>query len=156
MKIAFFLLLLFVSSYGHKLNLFLTQENNEVYLSAYFASGAVCKGCKVEVIDRNKKHLQSGTTNKKGEFFITHLDKKIHVKVDAGSGHFVEESLIVEKIMDKKIDKEKLTLLQKENQALKREVKRLNEKVNQNEVIKMLIALLVLFGIFFVLKKVKK
>lgn len=156
MRIVFLLLFLFVSSYGHKLNLFLTQENETVFVSAYFASGAFCKECKIKVFNDANKLLQEGKTTKKGEFLITQLDTNIHVKVDAGSGHFVENSLKVEKVVSTAIVKDEVSLLQKENQALKREVKRLNEKLNQNELFKIILALLVMIGIFFILKKVKK
>lgn len=156
MRSIFIFVLLSSFLYGHKLNVFLQQNEQKVYVSAYFASGAVCKSCKVEVFNQNKKVLQRGATNDKGEFEVIRLDGLVTVEVDAGSGHMVQGSIHVKKSKKVKTSDTKIEALEDENRRLKRENKLLKEKNSLSDIFKMFFALLVIFGVFFVLKRVKK
>lgn len=161
MKIFLFLILFITLTFAHKLNIFLSQENNEVYVSAYFASGAVCKNCEVEVKDEKNKVLIKSKTDEKGEFIIKNLSSKVFVKVEALGGHGASASIDIAKVIkDKKLEETnldvKFKILKDENQKLKTKIKLLEEKINQNELLKIFFALLVIVGIFFVLKRVKK
>ena len=155
-----FLFLLFISSlYAHKLNVFLTQENDKVYVSSYYASGSFCKSCKVEVLNKNRDLIQEGTTNEKGEFIVLKLDSTIHVSVEAQGGHKVQNSIDVKIIKKEEISNKnfkELETLKEENKKLKREIKLLKEKNSSSDIFKMIFALLVIAGIFFALKRVKK
>jgi nickel transport protein len=142
--------------FAHKLNLFLTQENDKVFVSAYFASGTFCKNCKVEVKNENQKLLQSGNTNDKGEFVITKLDSIITVAIDASSGHIVKKSLDIQQIVEYKVSNKEYEKLKEENKRLKSKIAMLEEKSSFSELFKMIFALLVIAGIFFFLKRVKK
>mgnify|MGYP000117166996 CR=1 FL=1 len=156
MRVILFVLLCVGSMYAHKLSIFLQQEDETVYVSAYFASGAFCKTCKVEVLNKNKKIIQTGVTNTKGEFEITKLDSLIYVGVDAGSGHMVQKSIEILKVKKEESASKELSVLKEENKRLKREIELLKEKNSFSDIFKMVFALLVIVGIFFVLKRVKK
>ena len=157
-----FLMMMFISTlFAHKLNLFLLQENNKVFVSSYFASGAFCKNCKIEVLDVNQKLLQKGKTDEKGEFIITKLSSTLTVKVDASSGHIIKKNIKIENIKMEEIKEEEnsnkeYTQLKEENIRLKSKIKLLEEKNSYGQILKMLFALLVIAGIFFALKRVKK
>lgn len=152
-----FVFMVFVSSiYAHKLNIFLEQEEKKVFVSAYFASGAFCKSCKIEVLNSNNKLLQTGKTDENGEFVITSLDSVLHVGVDAGSGHFVKKSITLQTSQkDESISKE-IQELKEENRRLKSQIKLLKEKNSMTDIFKTIFALLIVAGIFFLLKRVKK
>ncbi len=158
-----FLFVLFISSlYAHKLNIFLTQENDKVYVSSYYASGSFCKSCKVEVLNKNKNPIQTGITDEKGEFIVDKLDSILYVSVEAQGGHKVQNSIKTEaakkeEISNKElIELDELKNLKEENKKLKREIKLLKEKNSSSDIFKMMFALLVIAGIFFALKRVKK
>ena len=55
MRYFIFLILIMGSLFAHKLNLFYVDENNKIYFSTYFASGAPCKNCEVDIYDENIK-----------------------------------------------------------------------------------------------------
>lgn len=155
MRIVLFVFLLFSLSSAHKLNLFLVQEDNRVYASAYFASGAYCKGCLIKVSNSKEKLLQEGNTSDKGEFTITKLDSSINVKVEVEGGHSAQKSINV-KLTNKKVLKKEYEVLIKENQRLKSKIALLEEQNSLGQIFKMIFALIVIAGIFFALKRVKK
>lgn len=84
-----FLVLLFLASslFAHKLNVFVSQDNKNVVVSSYFASGSFCKACKIEVFNKKNELLEDGITDKKGEYIIKNLDSVIVVRVEASGGH---------------------------------------------------------------------
>jgi len=149
--------IIFVGSlYAHKLNVFLNQDNRSVYVSAYFASGAFCQECRVEVFNKNKTILQTGITNKDGEFIITKLDSVLNVSVEALGGHKVSNSIKPKLTQKEKVSTQEFDALKKQNIQLKREIELLKEKNSFADILKMMFALLVIVSIFFVLKRVKK
>lgn len=134
MRLVFILFIILDILYAHKLNLFVSQENNDVIVSSYFASGNFCKKCKVEVFDIDKKLLESGITNKEGEYSIKNNTKEFIVKVEAIGGHAVQKIF--------------------ESNNL--EAKKLNEKNKSGSLWQSLIAIFLLVLIFVFLKRVKK
>lgn len=144
-------------AFSHKLNLFLTQEDNRVYASAYFATGSFCKNCEIRVKNKEGEILQSGKTNREGEFIITKLASWIYVEVKTPEGHAAKSELSINEIRNKKEENTKeLNELKKEIERLKSQNKLLQEKVDQNEIFKMIFALFIIAGIFFILKRIKK
>ena len=157
MRIILFLFVFISIAFSHKLNLFLNQEGDKVYASAYFASGSFCKNCDITVKDGKGKLIQSGKTDKKGEFIISSLAPRIFVDVKTAEGHAAKYILNIEEEVLKREEKAKeIEELQVQIGKLKSENKLLKEKVEQNELLKMIFALLVIVGIFFILKRVKK
>ena len=152
------LIFLFCGSFlfAHKLNVFMSQEDEKVYVSAYFASGSFCKECKIEVSNKHKELIQEGITNEKGEFTIDKLDSLIYVEIEALGGHKVQNDFEIKVMNKEKISNNETKILIEENKKLKREIELLKEKNNFGDMFKMLVALLVMAGIFFALKKVKK
>lgn len=157
MKIIFLILTLLSLSFAHKLNLFLDQEGNKVYASVYFASGSFCKNCAIVVKDSQNNTLQEGKSDSNGEFIITNLAPKIVVEVKTDEGHGAQSTLEVETVEEKvNFDSKEVEALKNENAKLKAEIKALKQRVDQNELLKMVFALLVIAGVFFLLKKVRK
>ena len=156
MRIIFIITLFFGFAYAHKLNIFLQQENEKVYVSSYYASGSFCQNCKIEVLNKNKSLIQTGNTDEKGEFVVTKLDSIVYVSVEAQGGHKVQNSLTLKIIKNEEISNNQLDVLKEENQRLKREIALLKDKNSSNDIFKMIFALLVIAGIFFALKRVKK
>ncbi|MGP2657203.1 hypothetical protein ACOJTA_09170 [Malaciobacter sp. WC5094] len=152
----FTILLLVVSfTYAHKLNVFTNFENDKLFVSAYFASGAGCKNCSVKIY-KNDKLLLEDKTNDKGEVYLDIKEDFFNLIVDAGSGHAVSNIIkrnykINEIDVDKKLEK-----LLEENKKLKLEVKLLEQKLSYFEIFKILFALFIIIGIFIFLKKIKK
>lgn len=156
MRILISIFLLISFSFAHKLNLFLIQEGDEVYASAYFASGSFCKNCELTVKNANGEVIQEGKTDKKGEFIITKLASKIIVDVKTAEGHAAKYTLNIKEITGKKEESKEINELKQEIAKLKSENKLLKEKLEQNELLKMLFALIVIAGIFLLLKRIKK
>jgi len=155
MRVIIFFLLCFNVLYAHKLNIFLQQENDKVYVSSYYASGSFCSECKVEVFNTKNQLIQNGITNNKGEFVISELDSTLKVFVEAQGGHKVSSSLIVKTIENRNLSNKQIIFLQEENRRLKSKIKLLEEKNSLSDIVKMIFALLIIVGIFFALKRVK-
>lgn len=159
---SFLLICLCISSlFAHKLSVFTNMEDNELYVSTYFGNGKPCKSCKVKLISMDNKEIKQLKVNEKGEItYSTKLDKFL-LRVDAGSGHVETRIIINEKLQEeqKKVKQVKdleFEKLQKENKLLKAQIKSLEQKLDYLEIFKVLFGLLIIFVIFFILKKVKK
>lgn len=132
-----FLLVLFVSfSFAHKINLFVTNENDSLEIYSYFASGAPCKNCKL-IIKDDEKIIFEDVLNDEGKYNYKPTIKNIEVVVDATSGHIVSEKVEVDNV---KIE----------------DLKEHKKEENKVENINILIALVLIFLIFFLLKRFKK
>ena len=132
-----FLLTLFISfSFAHKLNLFVTNENDSLEIYSYFASGAPCKNCKL-IIKSDEKTILEDVLNDEGKYNYKPTNKNIEVVVDATGGHISTEKIEVENVKVQDIKEHK-------------------KEENKSENIKILIALMLIFFIFFLLKRFKK
>jgi nickel transport protein len=156
MRILFLMFSLSIFLFAHKLNLFLVEEDNKVYVNAYFASGAFCKNCKIEIFDENKNLLEESVTDISGEFVISKTKPFLYVKVEASGGHARLKSIKLKKQTIDTTSDLKTDALIKENKKLKREIEVLNKKLEENELVKMIFALFVIAGIFFILKRIKR
>ena len=131
------LLVLFVSfSFAHKLNLFVTNENNSLEIYSYFASGAPCKNCKL-IIKGEEKTILEDVLNDEGKYNYKPTIKNFEIVVDATGGHIASEKVEVENIKAQDIKEHK-------------------KEENKVENINILIALVLIFLIFFLLKRFKK
>jgi len=102
MKIVFISFFLVNFLFAHKLNLFLFEEENNIYISSYFASGTPCKKCKVEIFNKEKELIINGLTNKNGEYIIKSDEVTILVRVEAVGGHAVEKQFKLKSLNSKK------------------------------------------------------
>jgi nickel transport protein len=136
MKYFFILAIFFSFSFAHKLNLFVTNENDSLEIYSYFASGAPCKNCKL-IIKSDEKILLEDILNDEGKYNYKPTNKNIEVVVDASGGHIAIEKIEIENLKTEDINEHKI----KEKRA---------------ESIKILIALMSILLIFFLLKRRRK
>jgi len=135
MKSIIFLLLIINSLFAHKLNIFISEENNKLFISSYFASGASCKNCKVEISTLENKLIKESKTDENGEYIMPRPEESFLIKVEAIGGHAVQTKYEVNK-----------------------KTKEMTVKRNTitDNLIQSLLAILLIAGIFLFLKKVKK
>ena len=97
MKYLFLVLVFFNFSFAHKINLFITNENNSLEIYSYFASGASCKKCNL-IIKNEDKIILEDTLNDEGKYTYKTNFKNIEVIVDASGGHIASEKVQVTNI----------------------------------------------------------
>ena len=133
----YILILLFIFNFvdAHKLNLFITNENNTIEIYSYFASGSGCKHCQL-IIKNNDKIILKDILDKNGKYNYMPEYKNIEVIVDAKGGHMASEKLQIENI---------------HNENLKDHIR--NEE--KNKYINIIIGLFLIAFIFLFLKKMK-
>ncbi|MCP4970597.1 MAG: hypothetical protein GY932_08400 [Arcobacter sp.] len=137
MKIISIVLFLLINLYAHKLNLFLSYEKNQVFVSSYYASGSTCKKCKIQIYNGDNKLFEEGLTNNEGEYVITNLkSSKIIVRVETIDGHAATRNIKIENIKNN-------------NQQETYDAK-------QESVIKSIIAIIFITFIFLFLKRLKQ
>ena len=132
-----FLFLLITSSlFAHKINLFVTNEENGVNIYSYFANGNPCINCKL-IIKNGENIVLEDKLDVNGKYLYSSKYKDIQVTIDASGGHIAKQDIVVENI---------------KNESLQTHLK--EEK--ENEHIKILISLVLIGLIFYVLKIVKR
>ena len=136
MKIVFLFLLIISSLFAHKINLFVTNEENGVNIYSYFASGDPCINCKL-IIKNGENILLEDKLDVNGKYLYISKYKDIQVTIDATGGHIVKQDIVVENI---------------KNESLQTHLK----EENENEHIKILISLILIGLIFYILKIVKR
>ena len=136
MRYLFLLFLLFNFSNAHKINLFITNENDTLDIYSYFASGAPCKNCEIIIKNENQIILKD-TLNDKGKYQYKPKNKTIEVIVDATGGHKASERLEIANI---------------HNEDFNEHIKKEENKKYTN----ILLGLFLIFVLFFLLKKIKK
>ena len=133
----FLLLALFISfSFAHKINLFVTNEENGVNIYSYFANGNPCINCKL-IIKNGENIVLEDKLDTNGKYLYSSKYKDIQVTIDASGGHIAKQDIVVENI---------------KNESLQTHLK--EEK--ENEHIKILISLVLIGLIFYVLKIIKR
>lgn len=136
MKYLLLFLLFLDFSYAHKINLFITNENDKLEIYSYFASGNACKNCKL-IIKNDQKIVLEDTLNVEGKYSYTPTFKNLEIIVDASGGHIISE---------------KIEVLNIKKEDLK---EHLNKEENQ-KYLNIFIGLFLIFVIFFLLKRFKK
>ena len=133
----FLLLALFISFlFAHKINLFVTNEENGVNIYSYFANGNPCINCKL-LIKNGENIVLEDKLDVNGKYLYSSKYKDIQVTIDASGGHIAKQDIVVENI---------------KNESLQPHLK--EEK--ENEYIKIFISLVLIGLIFYVLKIVKR
>lgn len=135
MRIVLLSIVLMNILFAHKLNLFLYQEKNSIYISSYFASGSPCKNCKVNIYNKEKELITSSETDKNGEFIIKKLEPKLIINVEAIGGHAIEKEFELKSVK-----------LKQDTEDIKPE----------NSYLESIIAIFLIILIFLFLKRVKK
>ena len=133
----FILLALFINfSFAHKINLFVTNEENGVNIYSYFASGNPCINCKL-IIKNGENVVLEDKLDVNGKYLYSSKYKDIQVTIDASGGHIAKQDIVVENI---------------KNESLQTHL----EEEKENEHIKILISLVLIGLIFYVLKIIKR
>ena len=133
----FLLLALFISFlFAHKINLFVTNEENGVNIYSYFANGNPCINCKL-LIKNGENIVLEDKLDANGKYLYSSKYKNIQVTIDASGGHIAKQDIELENI---------------KNESLQTHLK--EEK--ENEYIKILISLFLIVLIFYVLKMLKR
>lgn len=105
MRLIFLVLVSISFLFAHKLNIFLFEENEQIIVNSYFASGSPCKECKVEIFDENNNIIELSKTNAEGNYTVKNITSKMYVKVEAVGGHasssFIEPKKIDSTVKDK-------------------------------------------------------
>lgn len=136
MKYIFLFCLIFNFSYAHKINLFVTNENEKLEIYSYFANGKACKNCKL-IIKNEEKIVLEDVLNNEGKYSYKPTFKNLEIIVDATSGHIASEKIEVSNI---------------KNEDLKEHLKNEEKDKYQN----IFIGLVLIFLMFFLLKRFKK
>lgn len=136
MKKIFLFLLITSSLFAHKINLFITNEENSVNIYSYFASGDPCINCKL-IIKNGENIVLEDKLDTNGKYLYSSKYKDIQVTIDASGGHIVKQDIELENI---------------KNESLQTHLK----DEQENEHIKILISLILIGLIFYVLKIVKR
>lgn len=130
-----FFCVLFLYSYGfaHKVNLFVFREGEKVSGEGYFANGAPCMKCAIEVYTLKGKKIAQTTTDEKGRFEVRIKEKEpLLVRLIAGEGHLAEEKL-EGSIEGASNDKTKENITKKESFDLQNKKDVENIKINNSK-----------------------
>lgn len=86
----FFLLLMFMftsSLLAHKLNIFAYDEEGKLFVHSYFTKSSPCKGCQVSFLDETQRLLAKTQTNDEGKVSVSLPASSFIILVEAGMGH---------------------------------------------------------------------
>ena len=136
MKYLFVLILFTNFANAHKVNLFIKNEQNIIDIYSYFANGSACKKCTIIIKNRDKIIIHDELNNL-GEYQYKSKFKSLEVIVDASGGHKVSENIRIDSL---------------ESENLQTHLK--NETFINN--IKIMLGIILIFGIFYILKKFKQ
>ncbi|RXJ87876.1 hypothetical protein [Arcobacter sp. CECT 8985] len=161
MRLLIIFFLLASSLFAHKLSLFTDYEKGTLFIDAYFANGNGCQNCEVKVKTLDGKIIKQLKTDTKGEANIDINKKKFVVIVNAWGGHIARQEVSLD---DKIPNNESKTIehsvqksdLEKENEKLRAKVKLLEQQLQYLNFAKIIFAIFIIIGIFYVLKRVKK
>ena len=89
-----------ISVFAHKVNIFAYVEGEKIYTESYFNDGKKCINSKIEVFDNQGNKLLEGLTDKEGEFSFEVLleDGDLKIVLTASMGHRAEYSISADEI----------------------------------------------------------
>ena len=136
MKKIFLFLFITTSLFAHKINLFVTNEENGVNIYSYFANGNPCINCKL-LIKNGENIVLEDKLDANGKYLYSSKYKNIQVTIDASGGHIAKQDIVLENIKNESLQ----TYLKEEK---------------DDEYIKILISLILIGLIFYGLKILKR
>jgi len=91
-----------VSVFAHKVNIFAYVEGDKVYTESYFNDGKKCIDSKIEVFDNQGNKLLEGLTDKEGEFSfeVPSEDGDLKIVLTASMGHRAEYTIRTDELRD--------------------------------------------------------
>lgn len=96
MKLVFFISILSIFAFAHKLNAFTDYANGILYVQSYYANGDSCANCNLKIQENNGTLLYDGTLNKEGtqeiKISLTSNSKAI---ITANGGHLTQNNINV-------------------------------------------------------------
>lgn len=136
MKVLFLFIMSFALLFAHKLNIFANEENGTLFIKSYFTKSSPCMQCDVK-ISQNNKPIMNAKTDDEGKIEYKLLDKSsnIDIEISAGAGHLGKSTFEFEK-----------------NTSIKPQIAQKEE----SQIPKILLALMALFGFFWILKRIKQ
>ena len=89
-----------ISVFAHKVNIFAYVEGEKIYTESYFNDGKKCIDSKIEVFDNQGNKLLEGLTDKEGEFSfeVPSEDGDLKIVLTASMGHRAEYSISANEI----------------------------------------------------------
>ncbi len=89
-----------VSVFAHKVNVFAYIEGEKIYTESYFNDGKKCIDSKIEVFDNQGNKLLEGLTDKEGEFSfeVPSEDGDLKIVLTASMGHRAEYSILADEL----------------------------------------------------------
>jgi len=89
-----------ISVFAHKVNIFACVEGDKVYTESYFNDGKKCIDSKIEVLDNQGNKLLEGLTDEEGEFSfeVPSEDGDLKIVLSASMGHRVEYSISADEL----------------------------------------------------------
>lgn len=89
-----------VSAFAHKVNVFAYVEGEKIYTESYFNDGKKCIDSKIKVFDNQGNKLLEGLTDKEGEFSFEVPSENGNLKIvlTASMGHRAEYSISADEI----------------------------------------------------------
>jgi len=90
-----------VSAFAHKVNIFAYVEGGRIYTESYFNDGKKCIDSKIEVFDKQGDKLLEGLTDEEGEFsFEIPQEGDLNIILTASMGHRAEYSILADELRD--------------------------------------------------------
>lgn len=91
-----------VSVFAHKVNIFAYVEGEKIYTESYFNDGKKCIDSKIEVFDNQGNKLLEGLTDKEGEFSFEVPSENGNLKIvlTASMGHRAEYTIRTDELRD--------------------------------------------------------
>ena len=91
-----------ISAFAHKVNIFAYVEGDKVYTESYFNDGKKCINSKIEVFDNRENKLLEGLTNAEGEFSfeVPQEDGDLKLVLTASMGHRAEYIISADELGD--------------------------------------------------------
>ena len=89
-----------ISVFAHKVNIFAYVEGEKIYTESYFNDGKKCIDSKIEVFDNQGNKLLEGLTDKEGEFSfeVPSEDGDLKIVLTASMGHQAEYSILADEL----------------------------------------------------------
>ena len=89
-----------VSVFAHKVNVFAYVEGEKIYTESYFNDGKKCIDSKIEVFDNQGNKLLEGLTDKEGKFSleVPSEDGDLKIVLTASMGHRAEYSISADEL----------------------------------------------------------